>query len=138
MPISDEQREEFHRRYEQRLGEINASRPLNWDEMSREEKNKFYGFEEMAEQEVNERYGGYGHSTITFIGVPKLSIARGDVVMVQEPSGRWQNRMVAVGGGDGVDYVAAEDEYQQAQAANREPLIIAYPAARVKLADGGE
>lgn len=54
---------------------------------------------EMSDEDVERNYGGYGHTTITSIGAPKLSIARGDVIMVQELSGRWQNRMVAMGGG---------------------------------------
>lgn len=67
MPISDEQREEFHRRYEEALRELIASRPANWDELSREEKNGFYGIREMTEEEIAELFGT-ATTRITFYG----------------------------------------------------------------------
>ncbi len=67
MPISDEQREEFHRRYEEQLREIRTSRPENWDTMSQEERDRYSGFHTMTEEEITERFGT-NTTTITFFG----------------------------------------------------------------------
>lgn len=67
MAISDEQREEFHHRFEQRLREIRASRPENWDTMSQEERDRYSGFHTMTEEEITERFGT-NTTSVTFFG----------------------------------------------------------------------
>lgn len=89
---------------------------------------------EMSDEDVERDYGGYGHTRIVFIGEAKPRLQAGSIVMVQQPSGAWENRMMAVQVADGIVYVAGEDEVERAQAEGRTPRTVAYPAQRVKLA----
>ena len=126
--------EEELQRLRQRLAEIEAEMPQNMNAGETAEYLVSHGYaREMTPEQVKERYGGYGVTTLTFIGVPKLRIRRGDIVMVQESSGAWRNNMVAAAANvDGLIYVAEEVEWQRAEAEGREAAAVAYPAERVK------
>ncbi len=115
-----------------------ASLTKPWDEMSNQEQDAWFdahGVRELTPEEVTEYYGSYGHATIIPLGAPMRVIKPGNIVMVQEASGGWRNQMRAVAVSDGHIFVAEDKEWQRAQAENREPLTIAYPAERVKLAE---
>ncbi len=125
--------EEELQRLRQRLTEIEAEMPQNMNAGETAEYLVSHGYaREMTPEQVKERYGGYGVTTLTFFGVPKLRIRRGDIVMVQEPTGIWRNNMVAAASADGLIYVAEEKEWRQAEAEGREATTAAYPAERVK------
>lgn len=123
---------------EEEIGTIAASLPKPWDEMTNEEQDAWFeaqGVRMLTPDEVAARYGGYGHTTVTFFGPPRFALQRGSIVMVQDSDGAWHNQMVAVRVVDGVIYVAEEQEYRQAQAEGREPLATAYLSAQVRPAE---
>lgn len=128
--------EEELARLRQRLAEIQAELPQGMN--AAEAADYLIGTghaHQMTDEEVKKYFGGYGVTTLTFIGVPKLRIRRGDIVMVQEPSGTWSNSMVAAASTDGLIYVAEEKEWRQAEAEGREAITVAFPAERVKRTD---
>ncbi len=116
-----------------------ASLTKPWDEMSNQEQDAWFdahGVRELTPEEVTEYYGGYGHATIIPLGASLRVIKPGNIVMVQEASGGWRNQMRAVSCADDLVYIAEEAEYRCAAYEGRAPLTIAYPAERVKLAEG--
>lgn len=118
-----------------------ASLPQPWEEMTNAEQDAWFeaqGVHELTPAEVTEYYGEYGHAIIIPLGGSHRSIKPGSIVMVQEVSGAWRNQIRAVSAADGLVYVADTTEYQQAEREGREPLTIAYPVERVKLAGKDE
>lgn len=132
----EERKADFRRRFEAALADLDAEPGLDPREMNTEELSAYlsaHGARPMNDEEITVRFGPRGTTMVTFIGEP-LVIAPGNIVMVQTPTGSWQNQMRAVSSHGGIIYVSDEAEYLRAAQEGREPLTIAYPAARVKLA----
>jgi hypothetical protein len=130
---------ELVRGMSEEIERIESSLPKPWDEMTIEEQNQWFaemGIGELTASEMAEQFGGEGHATVIFFGTPHPPWRRGSIVAVQHPDGSWHNQMRAVNAADGLVYVTEDEEYRRAERDDREPLTIAYPQERVKLADG--
>ncbi len=130
-----QRRADFQRRFEAALTALGDEPGKDPTQMSRDELDAYltaHGARRMTDEEVTARFGPPGTTTITFFGESHPPIERGDIVRVQEASGRWRNQMVAASSADGMINVTEEAEWQAANREDREPLTTAYPTAQVE------